>query len=138
MIYWKAGFRQEVTIHRKTNRRLVDRLWTEQEMRLLKQLFPDAAKEVLTTSLPGRTWKSITLKAIDLNIKRQRNMKLTEPKPENSEPHRSRDGFGCRSESQYRRVRGKYPQPYTPSITFFREKQRDLPSMDLFWGVFQD
>ena len=76
-IYWKAGIRQKVIIHRKYYRKLADSLWTGVEDRLLKQLYPALSGDTVMAALPGRSWKSITLRAMRLNLKRQRNTGLT-------------------------------------------------------------
>jgi DNA invertase Pin-like site-specific DNA recombinase len=71
-IYWKAGFRQQVIIHRNRSKNLGEKLWTEAEDKLLRMLFPGSPQEVVLAALPGRSWKSIVLKAARLNLKRRK------------------------------------------------------------------
>jgi hypothetical protein len=71
-IYWKTGFQQKVLIQPGHSRRLREKIWTKEENCSLMQLFPSSSREEIQTRLPARSWKSITLRANRLKIRRKR------------------------------------------------------------------
>jgi len=76
-LFWKAGFRQQVIIHWKLSREIDENLWKEEETKLLRLLFPASSQKAVLAALPGRSWKSITLKAGSLHLKRKRGIAST-------------------------------------------------------------
>lgn len=75
-IYWKAGFRQQVMIPRWVCKGRKEKLWTEEEDNLITKLFPSAPRELILHSLSIRSWKAITLRAMRLQIKRNRRPRI--------------------------------------------------------------
>jgi DNA invertase Pin-like site-specific DNA recombinase len=71
-VYWKAGFRQMVIIHRNRSWGAKERLWTDAEDAMLERLFRSSPKEALMAALPRRSWKAIAQKATRLGLTRQR------------------------------------------------------------------
>jgi len=69
-IYWKNGFRQEVSIHRPPSNSKLERRWTEEEIELLKQVYQSSLEEELLEAFPGRSWKGIAMKAYRLELAR--------------------------------------------------------------------
>jgi hypothetical protein len=69
-IYWKNGFRQEVSIHRPPSNSKLERRWTEEEIELLKQVYQSSSEEELLEAFPGRSWKGIAMKAYRLGLSR--------------------------------------------------------------------
>jgi hypothetical protein len=47
------------------------KLWTKEELSILKALYPKASREELLKALPERTWNSIVLKARELELRRE-------------------------------------------------------------------
>jgi len=72
VIYWKAGFRQQLVIHRTPARSLGERRWTQAEKTTLARLFQDSPREAVMSALPKRSWMSIASKAKRLNLARRR------------------------------------------------------------------
>jgi hypothetical protein len=71
-IFWKAGLRQKVLIPASRWKRLKEKLWTNEEDKSLRDLFPSSSEDVIAAALRARTWKSITLRANRLKIRRKR------------------------------------------------------------------
>jgi hypothetical protein len=71
-ICWKAGIRQEVIIHRQMRKRAAERQWTDIELTNIKRLYPAAPRDTLLAAFPGKSWKSIVLKAWRLGLTRKR------------------------------------------------------------------
>ncbi len=69
-VYWKAGSVQNVLVHRGTFRALAESVWTEAELNALRRLYPNSPTGVVMAALPGRSWKSITLKTSRIGLKR--------------------------------------------------------------------
>jgi hypothetical protein len=84
-IYWKAGFQQKVLIQPCQSRRLREKLWTKEEDSLLMQLFPSSPQDKIQTNLPARSWKSITLRANRLKVRRKRVLDGSRPSGRASE-----------------------------------------------------
>jgi hypothetical protein len=71
-ICWKAGIRQEVMIHRQVRKRAAERQWTDIELTNLNSLYPAAPRDTILAAFPGKSWKSILLKAWRLGLTRKR------------------------------------------------------------------
>jgi len=71
-VYWKTGFCQEVVIQRAREAFDPASVWTEDENRILKELWRDAPIEAVLEALPKRTLSAIRNHARCLGLKRQR------------------------------------------------------------------
>ncbi len=73
-IYWKNGFVQKVLIHRPPSNSKLDKRWTAEENNLLRDMFQTSSDEAILASIPGRSWKAITLRARRLKLSRGRGI----------------------------------------------------------------
>jgi len=69
-IYWKTGFKQTVTIQRSQPHPRDKQSWTQEENDKLIRLYESSPLSIIEKALPGRTWKSITGKALRLKLRR--------------------------------------------------------------------
>lgn len=70
-IVWKVGLRQAVKITRPRVNLSRERLWTVEEEKLLRMLWPSSATETIAAAFPGRSWHAICQKTSKLRLKRQ-------------------------------------------------------------------
>jgi DNA invertase Pin-like site-specific DNA recombinase len=71
-IIWKTGFEQNVVIHRPPAKSQRERRWTDPEDNLLMKLFSSSTQKTICDNLPNRSWSAITLRAMRLKIRRER------------------------------------------------------------------
>jgi len=71
-VYWKTGFCQRIVIQRARAAFDSDSVWTEDENRILKELWRDAPIEAVLEALPKRTLSAIRNHARCLGLKHQR------------------------------------------------------------------
>jgi len=75
-IFWKAGFQQDVVIHRQRPGKCLKKPWTDAEVTVLKRLYKTSSVHDIMAALPGHSWHAIKNKAERLHsqrdIRRQR------------------------------------------------------------------
>jgi len=71
-IFWKAGFQQQIIIHRRGTRKNIDKPWTEAEIDALKMLYPSSSIYAIMKAIPGRSWHGIANKAQRLHLQRDK------------------------------------------------------------------
>ncbi len=72
VISWRAGVQQRIVINHPPGRGSREKRWTEEEVRLLKMLWPSSSRQALEAAMPNRTWSSISNKAGYAGLTRQR------------------------------------------------------------------
>lgn len=70
-IVWKTGFEQQLVIHRPVIGYCSKTIWSDEEVDLLRALWPSASKTCVVSSFPQRTWESLSCKARSLGLKRK-------------------------------------------------------------------
>ena len=70
-IRWKTGYEQKLTIHRPVIGYCDDTKWREEEVNLLKTLWPSSSRQSVIAAFPQRTWESIACKAQYLGLRRK-------------------------------------------------------------------
>jgi hypothetical protein len=55
--------------------------WTDEEIQLLKEIYPKLEKQKLLKQLKNKTWYAIKKKADELNLKRDDKLKQRQKKP---------------------------------------------------------
>jgi hypothetical protein len=69
-IHWRTGQSQIVNIHRARAKRNRESLWSEEELGVLKKLWPTTSQGRVMAALPQRTWKAIAHQAYNLGLQR--------------------------------------------------------------------
>jgi hypothetical protein len=70
-IVWRGGHRESLGIELPPAKHTREGEWSEEELRLLRLLWPGSSREAVLAALPGRTWRGVSAQAFRLKMRRK-------------------------------------------------------------------